>query len=326
MPLRLITVTGFVNEVLTIVSVPVAGPVTIGLNSTFSAAVWPPLSDKGNTPPDTEKPEPATMAAVTVTGKLPDEERVSVCVATVFRFTFPNSRLVLLMASTGPDPANCKANDCITPPALAVNVAVCVKLTADTAALNSALVAPAGTVKVGGTTTALLLLAKPMTNPPLPAATFRNTVQLSFPLPAIELLAQVRPSNVGSFGVPPPWAFNCNANVSTTPPALAVSVTLWADVTATAVAVKLALLAPAGTVTEVGTVTALLLLVILTTNPTEVAVPLSVTVQLSAPAPVNEEFAQLNVLSATDGSEMAPVPFKAMTIVPLLTEFETIVN
>jgi len=70
------------------------------------------------------------------------------------------------------------------------------------------------------------------------------------------------------------------------PPEVAVRVAVIAVLTAVTAAEKLALVAPAGTVTEVGTVTALLLLESVTACPPVGAAELSVTVQLSVPAPV----------------------------------------
>ncbi len=60
-------------------------------------------------------------------------------------------------------------------------------------AAKLALVAPAGTVTVAGTATALLLLAKLTAKPPLAAAAFSVTVQLSVPAPVNDALVQDRP-------------------------------------------------------------------------------------------------------------------------------------
>ena len=88
------------------------------------------------------------------------------------------------------------------PFALAVSVAVCAVLTADTVAEKLALVAPAATVTDAGTDTAELLLARFAANPPLPAAALSVTVQLSVPAPVMEPLVQVRPERAG-VAVPP---------------------------------------------------------------------------------------------------------------------------
>ena len=83
-------------------------------------------------------------------------------------------------------------------PALAVNVTVAAVLTEVAVAVNVALLDPAATVTEVGTVTAVLLLAKPTANPPVAAAAFSVTVQLSVPAPVIDPLVQVRPVNTGT--------------------------------------------------------------------------------------------------------------------------------
>ncbi len=61
-----------------------------------------------------------------------------------------------------------------------------------------AVVAPAATVTIAGTVTALLLLARLTGNPPLAAAAFNVTVQLSVPAPVIDPLAQLSPASTGT--------------------------------------------------------------------------------------------------------------------------------
>jgi hypothetical protein len=70
-------------------------------------------------------------------------------------------------------------------------------LTDETVAVKLAVVAPAATVTEAGTITAELLLATPTANPPLAAATFSVTVQLSVPAPVIDAVLQVKPLNAG---------------------------------------------------------------------------------------------------------------------------------
>jgi hypothetical protein len=93
-------------------------------------------------------------------------------------------------------------------------------LTEETVAVKLAVVAPAVTVTLAGTTTAALLLATLTANPPLGAAAFSVTVQLSVPAPVIDPLAQVEALNTGKL-VP-----SCSAKVLATLLALAVSVTV----------------------------------------------------------------------------------------------------
>jgi hypothetical protein len=70
-------------------------------------------------------------------------------------------------------------------------------LTDKTVAVKMAVVAPAATVTEAGTVTAELLLARPTANPPLAAATFSVTVQLSVPALVIDPLVHVNPLNRG---------------------------------------------------------------------------------------------------------------------------------
>lgn len=79
----------------------------------------------------------------------------------------------------------------MAPPAAAVKVAVWAVVTADTVAVNPAVVDPAGTVTDPGTVTAPLLLDKLTASPPVPAAAESVTVQASLPEPVMEALAQL---------------------------------------------------------------------------------------------------------------------------------------
>jgi hypothetical protein len=71
-------------------------------------------------------------------------------------------------------------------------------LTEDTVAEKLPVVDPAATVTDAGTVTAVLLLARLTANPPLAAATFSVTVQLSVPVPVIDPLVQLSPLNTGT--------------------------------------------------------------------------------------------------------------------------------
>jgi hypothetical protein len=183
---------GLVEEVLAIVNVPVAEPAVVGSNCTYNVVDCPGFSVAGKTPPERVKPVPATTAELTVTGSDPVDVRVTDCVAGVFKFTFPNVTVVALMLSCAVTKFNWRAKVFETPPAVAVNVAVWVEDTAPTVAVNPEVVAPAGTVTEDGTVTALLLLARFTAKPPLAAAAFSVTMQLSVPAPVIEPLAQLR--------------------------------------------------------------------------------------------------------------------------------------
>lgn len=74
---------------------------------------------------------------------------------------------------------------------------VCEAVTADTAAVKEAVVAPEGTRTEAGTATAVLLLARFTAMPALGAAPLRVTEQLSLPAPIMEILEHVRPESVG---------------------------------------------------------------------------------------------------------------------------------
>jgi hypothetical protein len=239
------------------------------------------------------------VAALTVTAVVPVEDRITDCVAAVFRFTLPKAMLVASILSVGVPVPNCRAKVLAALLALAVRVTVSAVLTDETVAVKLAVVAPAGTVKLAGTVTADSLLATLTANPPLCAAEFSVTVQLSVPAPVIDPLTQVSPLNTGA-AVP-----NCRAKVLAALLALAVRVTVSAVLTEETVAVKLAVVAPAATVTEAGTVTAELLLARLTASPPLSAAEFSVTVQLSVPAAVIDAVAQLSPLKVGDKEEAA---------------------
>jgi hypothetical protein len=76
--------------------------------------------------------------------------------------------------------------------AAAVRVAVWAVVTAETVAVNPALVAPAGTVTDAGTVTALLLLERLTASPPVPAAAESVTVHASVPEPVMDPWLQDR--------------------------------------------------------------------------------------------------------------------------------------
>jgi hypothetical protein len=65
-------------------------------------------------------------------------------------------------------------------------------VTGETAAVKPALLAPAATVTVAGTVTALLLLLRFTVKPPEPAEELKETTQESIAEPVIELRAQLR--------------------------------------------------------------------------------------------------------------------------------------
>jgi hypothetical protein len=145
-----------------------------------------------------ENPLPASVSALTVTAAVPVEDRVNVCVVAVFTLTLPKDRLDELTLSVGTPAPSDRTKVSATPPALPVSVTVCGVLTDETVAVKLAVVEPATTVTVAGTVTALLLLARLTAKPPVGAAAFNVTVQLSVPAPVIEPLVQLSPLNTGT--------------------------------------------------------------------------------------------------------------------------------
>jgi hypothetical protein len=143
-------------------------------------------------------PAPVAVAELTVTVAVPVDVSVSDCVAAVPTFTLPNDRFDALMLNVDTVAPSCNAKVRATPPALAVSVTVVAVLTVDTLAVKLALVAPDATVTFAGTATSELLLARLTANPPLAAAAFRETVQLSVPAAENDPLVQLRPPNIGT--------------------------------------------------------------------------------------------------------------------------------
>ena len=158
----------------------------------------------GKVTPDTVKPVPVNAAELIVTGAVPVEVNVTGSVDAVFTVTLPNARLAGLMVNVGTAAFNCRAKVLETPPALAVRVTACPVETADTVAVNPALLALAGTTTVAGTVTAALLLTTDTLKPPLPAGPLSVTVQASLPAPVIDALLQDNALNNPDTAVPVP--------------------------------------------------------------------------------------------------------------------------
>ena len=186
------------EELLVTVSVPLTGPATVGLNSTLRVAVCAGFRVRGKEAPETEKPVPLIPAAVTVTGAVPVEDRVTDCVVGEFCITSPKAMLAAFMLNVGTPVFSCRAKVSATLLALAVKVAVCVVVNVETVATKFAVVAPAATVTLAGTVTAELLLARLTVKPPVRAAVLSDTLQLSVPDVVIDPLVQVKPLNVGN--------------------------------------------------------------------------------------------------------------------------------
>lgn len=191
-PLRL-TPEVLIDELLAIVSCPVAAPAVVGLNTMFSVVACPGFNVTGKVLPEIAKPAPVTTAALTVTGAVPVEVMITGCgVAAVFTNTLPNVRLVVLMLSIGTAAFSCRLKFWVAPLALADIVTACAAATEDTFAVKPTLVALAGTVTEFGTVTAELLLERLTVSPPPGAAAVSVTVHVSVPDPVMAPLVQDR--------------------------------------------------------------------------------------------------------------------------------------
>ncbi len=131
--------------------------------------------------------DPLTLPELMISAAPPEEVRVTDCVVGVFKSTLPNVTLVVLMVSAGLAESRLIVHVSTMLPAEALTMAVCAVLTADTVAVNPALVAPAGTLTDAGTLTALLLLLRLTVSPLYGAAPVSTTVHASVPAPVNEL-------------------------------------------------------------------------------------------------------------------------------------------
>lgn len=170
----------------------------MGSKTTLSVAVWFVVSVRGRVTPETEKPVPLTVTAVTISGRAPVEVTVIVWVAGVFRLTSPKAMLLDSRLIVDTAAFNFRANVLEIEPALDDSVTVWAVLTDVTTAEKPVLAAPAATVTEAGTVTAELLLERATVNPPLGAAAFNATVQLSVPDPVMDELAHEREVSTGT--------------------------------------------------------------------------------------------------------------------------------
>jgi len=189
-PLRAITAEEPVEELLVMVSVPATAPALVGSNCTLRVAVWPAVRVSGSVTPDTVKPVPVSASAVTTTGAVPEEVKVTVCTVGVFSATEPKASVVALRVSFGTAAFRVRETVFETPFAVAFRVTVCAVATEAAVAVKDALVAPAATVMAEGTVTEVLLLDKATLSPPVGAAAARVTVQASVADPVRDTLVQ----------------------------------------------------------------------------------------------------------------------------------------
>jgi hypothetical protein len=124
LPLRLITVDAPLEELLVRVNDPETAPATVGSNCTVSVAVEFGFRVSGKLAPETEKPDPATVAALMVKAPVPVEDRVTTCVVAVLALTLPNPILPALTPSVAVPVPSCSAKVLAVLLVLAVKVAV----------------------------------------------------------------------------------------------------------------------------------------------------------------------------------------------------------
>jgi hypothetical protein len=163
-----------------------------------SVAVWFGFRVSGKLAPLAVKPVPESEDESIVTAAFPVEDSISVCVPALLTATSPKLMLLALTFSVEIAELSCSVIASTTPPALAVNVADSFEVTGEAFAVKFALLAPAATVTEPGTLTNGLLLARFTANPPLRAAAFNVTAQLSATEPVIDELTQVTPFNTGT--------------------------------------------------------------------------------------------------------------------------------
>jgi hypothetical protein len=206
-PLRGTVRLGLADEVLLIVSCPVAAPAADGLNVSVNVIACPGFKVAGRVGKETEKPVPVAVIDFTVTAAVPLEVRVTVCVVGVFTATPPKEMLVALRVRADAAAFSCSETAFEVLPVVAVSVADCALLTAAAFAVNDALAAVAGTITELGTVTALLLLARDTLTPPVGADPDKLTVHVSASDPVIEVLLQFTALKVGAIVVPVPLRF-----------------------------------------------------------------------------------------------------------------------
>jgi hypothetical protein len=203
-PVSPITAVEPFEELLLMLICPEAAAAVAGSNSTYTVTAWPGFRVAGKLAAEIEKPVPATVIELTVTGAVPVDVRMTDCVAEVFTCTLPKGMLVALMLSVGTAAFSCRAKILATPPEVAVSVAAWAVETDAIVAVNPALVALAGMVIMAGTVTAALLLDRLTLSPPAGAAAVSVTVQASVPDPVMVPLLQERALNAAGAAVPVP--------------------------------------------------------------------------------------------------------------------------
>jgi hypothetical protein len=196
-PISATTAVLFVMELLVTLNCPASAPSTVGSNCTATVAVWPGLSVTGNVPCASVKPAPLTAAPLIVTAAVPVELRVIDWLVGVLTPALPKFTLGELTLSAGAGTFNWMAKVSLTPPALAVNVAVCAADTGVAYAVNCTLVRFSLINPAGDTVTAALLLDRATRRPAAGAGPLMVAVQRSVAVPPIDALVQDRLLNCG---------------------------------------------------------------------------------------------------------------------------------
>ena len=240
-------------------------------------------------------PVPAPFEIVTVQFVEPAEERLAVA----------HCRELIVVASDTVNPV-----ETLELPTVAVSVTLWSAVTAAAVAVNVAPVAPAATVTVDGTVTAVgALLVRVTVAPPLGAAVASVTVQVvaaegastedAHCMPEIEIGARI-----------------VNAWDLLDPATDAVRVALWSDVTTPPVAVKVAVADPEVTVTAAGTIRIAGALLARDTLTPPLAAGLEiVTVQFVEPADVKLVFVHCSDVIVVATDTVSPVETFALPTV-----------
>lgn len=121
---------------------------------------------------------------------MPTEFSVMVCVTGLFSEVEPKARLLALTLMVETTPVRLTTKEADVAAEVAFKVALCVAPTAETLAVNAALVAPEGMVTEAGTATFVLLLERVTANPVLGAAAESLMVQASLTNPETDALPQ----------------------------------------------------------------------------------------------------------------------------------------
>ena len=122
LPVKLTTAVEFEDELVTMVSWPVAFPEVVGSNCRSRLTDWPGLRVSGNVWPDAVNPAPVIVADLTVTLPDPVEVNFNDWEVGVFKGVLPKAMLVALIESAAVPVFNCRETFFVVLPLVAVNV------------------------------------------------------------------------------------------------------------------------------------------------------------------------------------------------------------